>query len=803
MKRSVILALTALLSAGSASVWAQPAPFDMTPEEDAEPAAPQPSQSPSTGPAETAPEPQNDDPQGGQADSGPVEDPGEPTVVRGGSEAPIDPVTRRYVVPGNALTLSGEVAERRWSVYLTPEQASSAATLQFGYQNSILAAPETSRLSVVLNGTVLAELPPASPDAVADVVLDVPAGLLREGANVLSFASRLRHRTDCTVESTYDLWVEIDPERTFLDFGDEDAMTLRRLDDLRAVGLASDGATRLQIVVPGGSLTQAAGPLVRLSQGLALLAGMPNQSVTINEGDLPPRGAGRLTVLAGPESALSSLLENAEQTRPDGSASPGFVQLPDGRTALLVSGQDWREVGEAVERVVAPTDRPISVERTELSTPNWRTPDTPLVVGESTLRLSDLGVATQEFSGRRFRTEFTVGVPADFYAESYGEASFILDAAYSPAVLPGSHIDIYVNGNIATTVPIGSNEGAVLRNNPVGLTLRHFRPGVNTLAIEAILDTQADEACLPGTTSDDTNRFALFDSSRLVMPNFARISQRPNLAATAGTGYPYNRSPDPVPLILGEISPSALSAASTFLSRLALVAGRPITVETGVSAVNAAAHDALFVGAASRLPAGVLNEIGVSETLRSGWELDQNAPQTSGTQASMEGWSDRVGSRWQQPLLAVDAWLEERFDLSTEMLSLRRRAEGNYVPPAQTSLLVAQGSDPTDERVWTVLTAPDAEALAQGVDTLTRQENWSELTGGVTLYQAGENAFFQVPAQVTSLAPTQPTSLRNLRLVTANWLSENVLFYALLLALVSLVLGIMTTLFTSVLGRRQ
>src|SRR5215217_4267637 len=43
---------------------------------------------------------------------------------------------RRFVLPENELVLSGEIDERAWSIYLTPEQAASATTFNIGYQNS-------------------------------------------------------------------------------------------------------------------------------------------------------------------------------------------------------------------------------------------------------------------------------------------------------------------------------------------------------------------------------------------------------------------------------------------------------------------------------------------------------------------------------------------------------------------------------------------------------------------------------------------------------------------------------------------
>lgn len=77
----------------------------------------------------------------------------------------------------------------------------------------------------------------------------------------------------------------------------------------------------------------------------------------------------------------------------------------------------------------------------------------------------------------------------------------LLDAAYTDNVLPGSHIDIYVNDNIASTVPITTTTGGILRHLPIRVTMRHFKPGLNSVAIEAILMTKDDAACAPGATA--------------------------------------------------------------------------------------------------------------------------------------------------------------------------------------------------------------------------------------------------------------------------------------------------------------
>ena len=201
-----------------------------------------------------------------------------------------------------------------------------------------------------------------------------------------------------------------------------------------------------------------------------------------------------------------------------------------GAPVLLISGPSWPAISAAIETIVSTVDRPATAIRDTLVTQRWSAPDAPLVLSATNLTFAQLGVKTTEFSGRRFRTSFNIAVPSDFYANAYGDATVLLDAAFTQNVLPGSHIDIYVNGNIASTVPISSTGGGIFRHLPIRVTMRHFKPGLNTLSLEAILMTKEDDICVPGTTAGTTPRFALFDTSEIHIPDFARIGQRPNLA---------------------------------------------------------------------------------------------------------------------------------------------------------------------------------------------------------------------------------------------------------------------------------
>jgi hypothetical protein len=778
----VVLALATPLNA-------QPSPFDMTPEKQSEPEAVKPL------PATPAPTP---------VPPAAVVEPTPPPSASAPQLPPVNAQVRRYLVPVDSLVLSGEVAERSWSVYLTQEQANSAATLNLGYQNAIVVAPETSRLRFLVNSKPLIDEPVQSPNGVSEQSVAVPPGLLKAGFNQISIDVAQRHRTDCGIPSTYELWTDIDQARTFLSFADANASHLRRIDDIRAVGVDEAGKTSFNMVVPAADQRTTTTSLIRLAEGLAILANMPNQSISISRDTVPIQKPGEMTVVVGTAAELRDVLAVVPA---GGEVAPLAIFADDAKTGpstLIVTGPSWESLSSAIESIVSPTDRPVAVSRAALSTQTWRSPDAPLLLSAARLKFSEMGAKTQQFSGRRFRTDFAVGVPSDFYADSYGEATILLDAAYSGEVLPGSHIDIYVNDNIAATIPITTRGGEILRHLPINVTMRHFRPGANTIAIEAVLMTDADAICAPGAPPGG-NRFALFDTSEFVMPQFARVGQRPNLAAIAGTGFPYGRSVIPIPLVIDHSQPETLSAAATFLARIAAAAGRLIPVDLSASAETVGNRDALFIGPVSQLSSAVLTGLGISETSRTEWgDAVAGAETAPNTDATFNEWRDRLAGRgWRGQISTLEDWLNRNFDISLESLRLTPRADSIFMPSSEATLMVAQSPGPGNEGTWTLVTAPTSRNLDEGVRALTQQVNWSQLRGHITTFSAVTAKVDHVPVNRFSFVQTQPASLVNYRLILSNWLSANVLSYSALLAIFCAFLGLVTAGLLRTLGRRR
>ncbi|MCD4662351.1 cellulose biosynthesis cyclic di-GMP-binding regulatory protein BcsB [Agrobacterium sp.] len=822
--------LTALMwGAVATGAMAQSSPFDMSPERPAQ-TAPAPVPPPAIPPAPRQPPPVQP-PAIPPAQPpfvvqpAPVSQPQHPPVVPPASAPPVTvpprqegagsatvqtPLSaadsrRRYILPYEKLSLSGEMDRRQWGIYLTPEQANAAVSLNIGYQNAIVVAPESSNFQVSLNNVPLDVARIEAPDGEGNVSLKIPPGVLQVGSNVVTLGVQQRHRTDCTIQSTYDLWTDVNPANTYIGFNADVAGAFANIDDIQATGPDGKATTSIEIVAPSLGNPAFAVSLLRLSQALALRTLMPNQSIRFVTAPSTERKPGTLTVLVGTAREIAGI-SGALPSEASAGAFAGFGSAaPGGFSPLFVSGPTPQAVQAAIETLFSSISRAPGAQRTAFSTRSWHAPDVPLITSDRRIALSELGLESSEFGGRRFRNEFYIGMPADFYASAYGEASLLLDAAYSSQVLPGSHIDIYVNNEIASTVPISNNGGGIFRHLPIKVTMRHLKPGPNKITIEAVLMTAQDQACAPGAPASTTPRFALFDTTEIHIPDYARIGRKPDLAAMAGTGQPYRAAGGPVALSLDRFDTDTMSAAATLVSRLASVAGHPIDVETVASPLVIGDRDALFVGTISQFPQALISQFNLVPSSQISCKVGTGVqPSAQNSETLFNDWRERVdGGVWEGQVSSFEDWMKRNFDLSSDTLRFLPAAEQPYAPPASASFMLAQGLSPSGEGVWTLATAPTSAELLDGMSAMTRENRWGDVTGRVAAYDVAAEKVETVEVERPYFYITGAFSLWNWRLIAANWLSSNVLSYSLaFIGFVSL-LGFATFVMLRLMGRHR
>jgi len=768
----------ALLGSLAVPALAQAVPFDMTPESDrVVPIAPSAPVEPAT-PAATPAAPATATPA--------VTTPAAPTTP---VVAPATVATgfTRPILPAADFQLEGEEDRRAVTVYLTQAQADSPASLELGYLNAIVAAPEASNLRIVVNGTEVLVSRIESPSTSKALQASLPAGLLKAGPNVIEFLASQRHRTDCTVASTFELWTRLDPATSLIRFEGTGLDRVTQLSELAAIGFAANGATTVRLIIPGLEQPAIASAAMLMVQQVALALRVPELDIELLD-DVPAETpVGTLNIVMA---VASELPAGVAVMQGPASAGPLAAMLPanagSGNT-LVISGPDWGSTTVAIGSVqdaTPATPAGMLPQRVDLAYP------IPIITGAQSLALSDLGVNTVEFNGRRYRTSFEFALPADFYANMYGQAELVLDAAYSSAVEPGSEIDIYANGQIASATPVLRTDGGLFRDTRIKIPMTNFRPGRNQIEVEVILLTEADALCAAGLTQDAASRFLFSASTNISLPDFARASALPDLLAFAGTGAPYDKG-IPVPMLLAageQVSVSAL----TWLARMAVASGTVVPVQVANESALDPAANALLVAPFGGLSDNLLGRSGIS----------RNASGSSDDGAILDQFNQTVGSSPTNPLDIARNWVADQVGLAPENFWILQRRDAAYLPKSTDAVILAQTMQP-EGGVWTYLTIPDETGMADSVRRLTQTDNWRAISGRVSTLGPADPNVRTVKAVARSIVQTQPFSISNIRMVVANWLSTNVLEFTALLAAVAILLMLITGLLLRSLGRHQ
>jgi hypothetical protein len=238
---------------------------------------------------------------------------------------------------------------------------------------------------------------------------------------------------------------------------------------------------------------------------------------------------------------------------------------------------------------------------------------------------------------------------------------------------------------------------------------------------------------------------------------------------------------------------------------MAIMAGHPIAVESVASPNTIGDRDAIFIGSISQMPATALTQTNVSTASQASWRPVVDAqPGVVDTGTAFEEWNSKVsGGLLRGQITAFREWVGRNFDITRSSLQFIPGAEEIFTPPNMATLLVAQGSSPAGAGAWTVVTAPSAKDLREGLEVLTAQMNWPQISGHITTYSSKTAKIETVPVTRFDFVPSTPWSISNYRLIAANWLSTNILSYAFLLVAFVLLIGISTSRMLKNLGRSK
>ncbi len=752
------------------------------------------------------------------AEAGPLR--AEPRDTTG--EASDGLLLHRFGSGAHRLMFSGETDARAFPVFLTGTEARSRAHIHITYTNAVSVMSEASRMRISVNDVVVSETPIASPAAEDPQTLDVdlPASLLEPGYNAVKVEVQQRHRVDCSIAATYELWTQIDPANSGLTFDGLTPEPIGDLADLPALAPASDGTVTLRLVVPKGIDAAGLERLMRVAESVALRGHFYHPFVQVVGAPVEKPG---LDIVVGTTDELKAA--NLTDVLPD---EDQLVVLRAGQTPghsiLVLSGQSATDVDAAMASLLP----------TPGNDPSFGTPaglqamslmgGRP-VEGGSVLNLRDLGVSSQEFSGRLFRAGFDLLMPPDFYAADYGKMTLLINAGYANGLDKSSQILVRVNDRDAASLPLTNRSGDVFRNRPITVPLSNLRPGFNHVEIEAELGNPTDRSCDAAVLMSGKKRFVLLDESAVELPSIARIAHMPSLSATAGSGFPYVGRVAAGEIDLPHPDADTVGAAATFLARAAVAAGMQLTPNIVLSHNPSPKGSAIVFGAFADVPPELIQAAGLDlDAMRSAWtHVEARSAATArlrdgrgmgkdqvstASLTDLAASNDRDGSllyrKWSEdvsagqwrvePVRLLAEILQKSTGLSRDNLPHWGQAEDRFAVVPDTRLVVAQHEAPAAHgATLTLLLAPSSEVLAASMRDLTGPWMWNQLDGRIAALDSRSARLTVVHAVTDYFIPTATLSPGNLRLIAAGWLSSSIEIYVLIFVLMAIALGAATT----------
>ena len=424
--------------------------------------------------------------------------------------------------------------------------------------------------------------------------------------------------------------------------------------------------------------------------------------------------------------------------------------------------------------------------------------------GSARVSFHDLGLRSEEFSGRLYRAGFDLLMPADFYPADYDRMTLSISTGYSAGLAPGAQILVRVNDKEAGSLPMRNPRGDLLRERPIEVSLSALRPGVNHILIEAQTPMPRDAACDVRDTLKPSQRFALFDRSELIVPELARIARLPNLAATMSSGFPYTPE-HPGRLFLAGHDPATLGAAASFLARAAALSQRPLGLRATFDAADLASGSALMFGVVKDFDPALLKAfaLDVSGLHANAALAGEAAAPEPGPRPSAAASGVDLFDQWALgqhgapvdfgPRTSPRALYDRYINVHRSDFAWLRDPPAAVKAPEGATLLMAQMRAPSGgDSTWTLVVDANGPQLTRDMRGLVAPANWDAVDGRAAAFKPHAGAVVIAQARDPYFVTTRRFTPGNFRLVAAGWLSSNLDNYVLAFALGALMVGLLT-----------
>ncbi|MGJ8572123.1 MAG: cellulose biosynthesis cyclic di-GMP-binding regulatory protein BcsB [Hoeflea sp.] len=699
-----------------------------------------------------------------------------------------DATLTAFEQPNSALRFEGEDDVINLTLLLDATNVADGGDLVLAYRNAVSVMPENSLVSVLVNGSPVGDFAVRSPSGFNTQTIAVPPSALRAGVNEVQLRAVQRHRVDCSIEATYELWTEFDEQTS--GFRPRSASGATEFASLRTVGRNSLGLTDIRLILPQGSGELALNRATPMLQTLALALNRDDISVTLT--DTPGTGPGIDVVVASDDDQTS--LEAIDSNTPYGlSIAPGADPLR--RKVVLRTSTGGEIPGVLLNAVQGPLKA--------IFDSGIRAPRKGEIRSEasSVYTLADTGYVSAPFSGRLFRTRFDMIMPAEFYPAEYATLDLALHAATSPGLKPTSQLLVRVNDQIVNSLPMRDTGGEVFSGRKLELPLRAFRPGRNQIEVLAELERPSDDSCVFAERDDTVPRFILLDTTEIRVPALARVARLPELATLAGSAYPYAEAAA-VDVHVLQSDAASISTALTIITKMSISAQAPLLarlnfgppksgsegnalviaskkaaedlVRLGPSGVPAASNEIVFAPSFDTadpiVTAGInLSGAAVPKALSSDPAALLDAfRQTTRDQGGESSFSNALSAKVDEVYRSFGKWLNYQ------------SASDQQAPaePRRKAVLI-QRPNVSGRGVVTWLTADTSFDMTEVSEMLSKPAVWNRMQGESVVFDLDADTIRTTQAQSYFAHELSDYGPGNLRRIAAAWLSDHFRIYVL------------------------
>lgn len=365
--------------------------------------------------------------------------------------------------------------------------------------------------------------------------------------------------------------------------------------------------------------------------------------------------------------------------------------------------------------------------------------NTPLLQGGGSHYFSSLGMGEKPYASVGLNSgnvPLKFYLPGDFFVRPDAHIKLQLKYTTGRGMGPGSVINVMANGTPAGAVELlqasdskdTADQSAQVyeRGRTMNIPASVLRPGMNSLDILPRLFPRQYELCTHTQTENLT--FGLSPKSELILPEYDRFTQLPDLQLLDHTGFPLTRGVNGADLsvFVPDRSPQAVTASWLYFANLVQKAGTPLHNAVFSFSLKNAERQMLVVGSAPFIGQDILAQAPITaDQLQTGRLPQQLAvPPIEKKQDWMDGLMSWAGY----------TRTDEIDRLNVPFGRISEVDPGILLTPADSGMMLEFASSFGPGASVVVITAQNPDTLLSSVKRLVTDRSRKRLQGDLVLW---------------------------------------------------------------------